>query len=169
MNTPFIRDQVAADFDAVHQLVIIAFKTQPHACGREQFLMDALWTTGATTVALVTDDASAIVGQAAFSKVMVGGKDIGWHGCGPVSVLPERHKQGIGSALMRAGLQRLRALGSKGCVVVGDPVYYTRFGFENTDAMSLPGVPAENFMALSFGGMIPKGTVEFDRAFAATG
>lgn len=167
MNTPLIRDQIAADFDAVHRLVIVAFKTQPHASGTEQFLMDALWTTDTVTVALVADDAGAIVGQAAFSKVMVDGEDIGWHGCGPVAVLPERHKQGIGSALMRAGLERLRALGSKGCVVVGDPAYYTRFGFANTDAMFMPEVPPEYFMALSFGSEIPKGRVKFDPVFDA--
>jgi putative acetyltransferase len=168
MNTPLIRDQIAADFDAVHQLVTAAFKTQPYASGNEQFLMDTLWTAGIATVALVADDAGVIVGQAAFSKVMIGGKDIDWHGCGPVAVLPERHKRGIGSALMRAGLERLRALGSKGCVVVGDPAYYTRFGFANTEAMTLPGVPPEYFMALSFGGAMPNGDVKFDPAFDAT-
>jgi putative acetyltransferase len=164
-----IRDQTAADFAAVHALVIAAFKTLPVACGREQFVMDALWTSGAATVALVAEDGGEIVGQAAFSKVTVGGQDVGWHGCGPVSVLPKRHKQGIGSALMLAGLERLRALGSKGCVVVGDPNYYPRFGFANTDAMFEPGVPPEVFMAICFAGAMPKGEVKFDEAFEAKG
>jgi putative acetyltransferase len=169
-----IRDQTTDDFAAVHELVIAAFKTLPIACGREQFVMDALWTSGAATVALVAEDsgaagADAIVGQAAFSKATVGGQDVGWHGCGPVSVPPKRHKQGIGSALMRAGLNRLRALGSKGCVVVGDPNYYPRFGFANTDAMFEPGVPPEVFMAICFAGAMPKGEVKFDEAFDAKG
>ena len=104
-----IRDQTEADFAAVHDLVIAAFKTMPYACGRESFIMDALWRTGAATVALVAEDAGVIVGQAAFSKVKVGGVDVGWRGCGPLSVLPERQRQGVGAALMRAGLERLRA------------------------------------------------------------
>ena len=162
-----IRDQIEADFAAVHDLVIAAFKTMPYACGREQFLMDALWRTGAATVALVAEDAGVIVGQAAFSKVKVGGADVGWHGCGPLSVLPERHKQGVGAALMHAGLERLRALGGKGCVLVGNPEYYSRFGFQNTDAMREPGVPPEVFMALLFAGETPRGDVEFDKAFEA--
>ncbi|MGA2494131.1 MAG: N-acetyltransferase [Roseiarcus sp.] len=162
-----IRDQTEADFAAVHDLVIAAFKTMPYACGREQFVMDALWRTGAATVALVAEDAGVIVGQVAFSKVKVGGADVGWHGCGPLSVLPQRHKQGVGGALMRAGLARLRALGGKGGVVVGDPGYYPRFGFENTDAMREPGVPPEVFMALRFAGDMPRGDVEFDKAFEA--
>ena len=163
-----IRDQTEADFSAVHELVIAAFKTLPVACGREQFVMDALWRTGAATVALVAEDRGEVVGQAVFSKVLVSGHDVGWHGCGPVSVLPARHKQGTGSALMRAGLERLRALGSKGCVVVGDPTYYRRFGFENTDAMREPEVPPQYFMALRIDGDMPNGDVTFDKAFDAT-
>jgi putative acetyltransferase len=164
-----IRDQSEADFAAVHELVIAAFETLPVACGREQFVMDALWMTGAATVALVAEDGGEIVGQAAFSKVTVGGQDVGWHGCGPVSVLPKRHKQGIGSALIQAGLERLRALGSKGCVVVGDSNYYPRFGFANTPKMFEPGVPPEVFMAILFDGPMPKGEVKFDEAFEAMG
>ena len=164
-----IRDQSAADFAAVHELVIAAFKTLPVACGREQFIMDALWTTGAATVALVAEGGSAIVGQAAFSKVTIGGQDVGWHACGPVSVLPERHKQGIGSALIWAGLERLRALDSKGCVVVGNANYYPRFGFANTPEMFKPGIPPEVFMAICFEGAMPNGEVKFDEAFESTG
>jgi len=167
MKTLIIRDQTVADFATVHELVIAAFKTLPIACGREQFLMDELWRSGAATVALVAEEDSIVIGQAAFSKVLVGGADVSWHGCGPVSVLPPRHKQGIGSAMMREGLNCLRALGSKGCVVVGHPAYYPRFGFTCTDAMTLPGVPPDVFMAIRFDGDIPKGEVSFDKAFEA--
>jgi putative acetyltransferase len=169
MITPLIRDQTEVDFSAVHQLVIAAFKTLPIASGTEQFIMDELWRSDAATVALVAEDAGGIVGQAAFSKVLVGGRDVGWHGCGPVGVLPARHKQGIGSALMREGLKRLRALGSKGCVVVGDPAYYKRFGFDNTAAMREPAVPPQYFMVIRFEGEMPKGDVKFDKAYEAKG
>ena len=169
LGRTIIRDQTDADFDAVHELVIAAFKTMPYAAGTEQFIMDTLWKTGAATVALVAEDGGAIVGQAAFSKTLAGGKDVGWHGCGPVSILPERQKQGVGSALMRAGLERLRALGSMGCVVVGDPAYYPRFGFANPDTMFEPGVPPEFFMAICFDGPMPNGEVKFDEAFEAKG
>ena len=168
MANVVIRDQTEADFAAVHALVIAAFKTMPYACGREQFIMDALWRTGAATLALVAEDAGAIVGQVAFSKVKVGGADGGWRGCGPLSVVPERQGQGVGGALMRAGLDRLRALGAKGCVLVGDPKYYSRIGFQNTDAMREPSAPPEVFMALRLAGDMPRGDVEFDRAFEAT-
>ena len=162
-----IRDQAEGDFASIHAVVEAAFKTAAHTCGREQFILDALWRTGAATVALVAEETGAIIGQTAFSKVLVGGKNVGWHGCGPVSVLPGRQKQGIGSTLMRAGLERLRALGSKGCVVVGDPNYYRRFGFAGTSLMVAPGVGSEYFMAQSFGEAMPRGPVAFDPAFTA--
>jgi len=162
-----IRDQTEADFASVHQLVIAAFKAMPYACGREPFIIDALWRTGAATTALVAEDAGAIVGQVAFSTVKIGGADVGWYGCGPLSVLPLRHRQGVGGALMRAGLERLRALGAKGCVLVGDPNYYRRFGFANSDVLRFPGVPPEFFMALRLAGETPSGDVAFDKAFEA--
>lgn len=163
-----IREQAEADFEAVHDVVTAAFKTLPVASGTEQFIMDALWRSGAATVALVAEQDGKIVGQAAFSKVTIGGRDAGWHGCGPVGVLPALHKTGIGSALMRAGLQKLRGLGSNGCVVVGDPAYYKRFGFDNSEAMSHAGVPPQYFMAIRFEGELPHGEVKFDKAFEAT-
>jgi putative acetyltransferase len=161
-----IRDQSEVDFAAVHALVAAAFETTPYASGREPFIMDALWTSGAAFVALVADD-GAIIGQAAFSKVTIDGQDEGWHALGPVSVLPLRQGQGIGQALIRAGLDRLRALGSRGCVVVGDLNYYSRFGFANTSEMFAPGIGPEHFMALSFGAAMPQGPVAFDLAFTA--
>ena len=56
-----------------------------------------------------------------------------WFGLGPVSVLPELHGKGVGSALIREGLSRLRRRGACGCCVVGHPGFYTRFGFERWD------------------------------------
>jgi len=167
LTSVVIRDQTEADFASVHQLVSAAFQAMPYACGREPFIIDALWRTGAATAALVAEDAGEVVGQVAFSKVQVGGADVGWHGCGPLSVLPLRHRQGVGGALMRAGLERLRALGAKGCVLVGDPNYYRRFGFANSDVLRFPGVPPEFFMALRLAGETPSGDVAFDKAFEA--
>lgn len=161
----FIRDQADGDFAAVHDLVAAAFRFMPYAAGTEQFIMDALWRNGVTTVALVAEDEGAIVGQAAFSKVTVGGRDVGWHGLGPVSVLPERQRHGIGKAMILEGLERLRILGSQGCAVVGDPGYYSRFGFHQTSEMHEPGVPAPYFMVLPFRHHLPVGAVGFDQAF----
>ena len=82
--------------------------------------------------------------------------------------MPECQRQGIGASLVNEGLHRLNGLGAEGCVLVGDPGYYERFGFKSPDGLEYEGVPQENFLALPFGGGIPQGVVEFHPAFAAT-
>jgi putative acetyltransferase len=92
-----------------------------------------------------------------------------WYGLGPVSVLPTYQRRGIGTALIREGLSRLKGLGARGCCLVGHPQYYRRFGFENIPGLVYPGVPAEVFFALSLDGHFPQGSVAFHDAFNATG
>jgi putative acetyltransferase len=71
-------------------------------------------------------------------------------------------------ALIRNGLGRLRHLGAEGCVVLGDPEYYERFGFESLPELELPGVPPEYFLCLVFGGgHPPHGKVAYHPAFGA--
>jgi putative acetyltransferase len=84
-----------------------------------------------------------------------------------VSVLPEHQRQGIGKALLREGLARLQAIHARGCCLVGHPDYYRKFGFRNPDQLAHPGVPPEYFLARSFDGHWPQGTVTFHEAFAA--
>ena len=111
----------------------------------------------------------SVVGHIAFSPVALSDGSPGWYGLGPVSVLPEYQRQGIGGALMQEGLSRLKGLGARGCCLVGHPEYYKRFGFENTRRLVHEGVPEDFFFAMSFDGQIPQGIVEFHEAFKAAG
>ena len=63
----------------------------------------------------------------------------------------------------------LKALGGKGCALVGDPGYYQRFGFKNIPGLIHDGIPQEFFLALPFDKKIPQGTVEFHEGFGAKG
>jgi predicted N-acetyltransferase YhbS len=90
------------------------------------------------------------------------------YGLGPVSVLPECQGAGIGSALVRRALEHLRASGAVGCVVLGEPGYYSRFGFRPEPRLVLPGVPAEYFQAIVFVGTAPAGEVAYHSSFGAT-
>ncbi|MFO7605529.1 MAG: N-acetyltransferase [Desulfurivibrionaceae bacterium] len=83
--------------------------------------------------------------------------------------MPEYQRRGIGSALIREGLSRLKALGAGGCCLVGHPEYYRRFGFENAPGLVCEGVPREVFFALSFDGRFPQGEVMFHEEFKANG
>ncbi len=109
-----------------------------------------------------------IVGHIAFSPVTIADGSTGWFGLGPVSVAPDRQRAGIGSALIREGLARLKAMGAKGCYLVGHPGYYGRFGFVNESGLTFPHAPPEACFALAFDGHWPSGEVTFHAAFGAT-
>lgn len=91
--------------------------------------------------------------------------DLGWLGLGPVSVAPDLQGRGIGSALIQEGLSQVRASGAKGCVVLGDPGYYLRFGFRQDPGLRFAGVPSEYFMRLALAGAVPAGDVTYQPAF----
>ncbi len=163
-----IRDETEYDIAAITDLTEKAFATLEVSDHTEQYVVTALRKAGALTVSLVADLDGRVAGHIAFSPVVMSDGTPDWYGLGPVSVLPEYQKQGIGKALIQEGLERLKGFGARGCCLVGHPEYYRKFGFENTASLSLEGVPPEVFFALSFDGHIPQGTVTFHEAFLAT-
>ena len=162
-----IRRETDADIDAIEEVTIAAFKDLDISNQTEQFIIEALREADALTISLVAERDGRVVGHIAFSPVSISDGTGGWYGLGPLSVLPEYQRQGIGTALVKEGLSRLKDLGARGCCVVGHPEYYRTFGFENTSELVYEGVPQEAFMALSFDGHIPQGTVTFHEAFQA--
>ena len=164
-----IRKERESDIDAISELTAAAFKDNPHSQQTEVFIIRALRADNALAVSLVAEIDGRIAGHVAFSPVTVSDGSDGWYGVGPLSVVPDLQRQGIGSALMNEGLALLKARGAKGCVLVGYPEYYKRFGFYNPPDLILEGVPQEVFLALQFGNSKAQGSVEFHKAFFATG
>jgi putative acetyltransferase len=167
VTTPTIRDEATGDEGTIRSITTAAFVTVPYSQGTEAAIIDALRRDEALTVSLVALDEGEIVGHIAFSPATIDGEQRGWFGVGPLSVRPDRQNRGIGGSLVRAGLERLRALGAKGCVLVGEPNYYSRFGFKTDARLTLDGVPPQYFQALSFGGELPSGSVSFHPGFGA--
>jgi putative acetyltransferase len=160
-----IASETAADVAAIRAVTISAFLHAQHTSHTEQFIVDALRKTGQLTVSLVAKTGSSIVGHVAISPVSISDGATGWYGLGPISVEPEYQRRGIGSRLMREALRVLRERGACGCVLLGEPRYYNRFGFQVDSNLSLPGVPFEYFQALSFGTSHPRGVVSYHAAF----
>jgi putative acetyltransferase len=160
-----IRDETEFDIDAITEVTIAAFASLEISNQTEHLIVNALRSAGALTLSLVADVAGEVVGHIAFSPVTISDDADGWYGLGPVSVLPKCQRLGVGSALIKAGLQRLREMRAKGCCLVGHPEYYPRFGFKNIEGLSLEGVPPEVFFALSFDEDLPQGNVVFHEAF----
>jgi len=160
-----IRKETPEDAAEIRSLTDEAFRNAAHSSGKEGEIVDALRAAKALTLSLVMEEDRRVLGHVAFSSVLIGGEDKGWYGLGPVSVLPDRQGEGIGGMLIREGLAILRQEGAKGCVLLGDPGYYGRFGFRADQRLKLPGVPAEYFQCLAFGPDMPEGDVAYDTAF----
>lgn len=163
-----IRPETAADIDAISTVTEAAFRTCPYSRQTEPFIVHALRKAGVMTVSLVAETDGKVVGHIAFSPVKISDGSSGWYGLGPVSVLPELQRQGIGKALINQGLSLLKESGAGGCMLVGDPGYYQRFGFRNFPELIHEGIPQQYFVVLPFGQTVPRGTVTFHEAFHAT-
>ena len=164
-----IRNEVDADVSAITEVTVAAFKTLEISNHTEQYIISALRAAGALTLSLVAEVEGRVAGHIAFSPVTISDGTRNWYGLGPVSVLPAYQRQGVGKALIREGLARLKAMNARGCCLVGHPDYYRKFGFINMPGLVLEGVPQEVFFALSFDGQPPQGTVAFHEAFNADG
>jgi putative acetyltransferase len=168
-----IRDETPDDREAIRRVIDAAFLNHPHSQQREGQLVEALRGAGALTLSLVAEDAGHVVGHIAFSPVAISGVDPGWYGLAPVAVQPDRQGSGIGRTLIETGLARLEALGAAGCVLVGEPELYGRFGFNAEPRLTYPGLPAEYFLARPFAphdgatASLPEGIVAFHAAFDA--
>lgn len=148
-------------------MVRMAFLDAEHTSGTEAEIVDHLRADNALTVSLVAVDGGEVVGHVAFSPVTIGGQE-GWHGLGPVAVRQDRRRQGVAAKLIVHGLTALKESGAGGCVVLGDPAYYSRFGFACDPAMTLAGVPPEYFQRLRLRGAQPTGPVAYHKAFGVS-
>jgi putative acetyltransferase len=165
--TIVIRNEMDEDVSTITEVTIAAFKTLAISNHTEQFIIEALRAADALTVSLVAEVNGRVIGHIAFSPVTISDGTPNWYGLGPVSVLPEHQRQGIGKALIWEGLSRLKDLNARGCCLVGHPDYYKKFGFKNVSGLMLEGVPQEVFFTLSFDGHTPRGSVTFHEGFKA--
>ena len=164
-----IRPEQQGDETAISQLTTRAFDDAPHASGTEAAIVEQLRADGDLTISLVVSDGDRLIGHIAFSPVTIirtaNDRDDGWFGLGPVSVLPGRQGEGVGSALVREGLKRLEAKGAKGCVLLGDPAFYARFGFRGDGGLSYGEAPRPYVQWLGFNGESPVGDVKYRPGF----
>ena len=155
-----IRPEVPADIPAIRKLVEGAFG-QP----AEARLVDQLRGDGDAVISAVAIDAGNIVGHILFSKMATPFRALG---LAPVAVAPDRQGKRIGSELIRWGLAQAKRDGWEGVFVLGDPMFYERFGFSAALASGFESPYAgPHFMSLALNGSLPVtiGKVEYAAAF----
>lgn len=165
MSDVLIRPETASDVGDIRAVNIEAFRDHPISQQTEHLIVDALRAAGALDVSLVAVHEGRVVGHIAFSKASVGDRHGGWYLLGPIAVLPRFQDQGIGSALVDAGLGELSARGAVGCVLVGDPAFYGRFGFTTFPGLAYAGVPPQYVLALPLADDVPSGDIGSHEAF----
>lgn len=160
-----IRPERQQDALSISRLTTEAFENAPHSGGNEARIIEALRGSNALTISLIAEECGQIVGHIAFSPVQIDRRSVEWYGLGPVSVAPHLQRKGIGSALIREGLDRLRRMGAKGCVLLGDPSYYGRFGFVSDPKLTYIQYPNPYFQRLVLAGDTPGGDVTYHSGF----
>ena len=160
-----IRSEQQQDIDAIASVIKAAFSGMPYAEGDEAELVAALRSDHALPVSLVAEIDGVIVGQICFSPAQAIGFTQKWFALGPLAVAPDYQRKGIGSILVYAGLFAIRDLGAKGCILVGDSMFYSRFGFFNAPLNAPCNQPSEHFMIKILASDLPVGTIAFHKAF----
>ena len=163
-----IRAETSQDCSAIENVHIAAFANHPYSRQTEHLIVNALRADRALTVSLVAELDNMVVGHIAFSPIKIDGHDSNWFLLGPVGVLPGHQRQGIGQELVREGLKAIKALGAEGCALVGDPAYYSRFGFTHAQELMFEGVPPEFCMFLPTTERMPRGAIAHHPAFSVT-
>lgn len=164
-----LREERSEDIAAIHRVNAAAFATEAEAN-----LVDALREQGAVLLSLVAEVQGEVVGHILFSPVTLASSSrLKLAGLAPMAVLPRWQNRGIGSALVREGIERCRQLDVDAIVVLGHPEYYPRFGFVPTVKYHIRSeydVPDEVFMLqeLKTGRLPAKGgVIRFHPAFSA--
>jgi putative acetyltransferase len=160
-----VRPEAPSDIADIEALTVAAFLNAPHTSHTEHLIVNALRDTGNLTISLIAEVDGKIVGHVAVSPISISDGSQGWYGLGPISVMPDYQSVGIGSQLIRQALATLRELGASGCVVLGEPEYYSRFGFKAEPSLVLPDVPPEYFQAISFDAPVSSGLVSYHKSF----
>jgi putative acetyltransferase len=163
-----IREENKTDLDAIYTVNLSAFETPAEAN-----LVNVLRDSVQLIISLVADVDGATIGHIMFSPVMLSGHtNLKIMGLAPMAVIPTQQNRGVGSALVKAGLERCRKLDYSAVVVLGHPKYYPRFGFIPSSEFNITSeyeVPDDVFMAMELKPLALRnvsGTIKYSDAFS---
>lgn len=165
-----VRQESPTDYPEVYSLNIAAFKQRKEAKLVDHLRSSKSFIPELSLVACVNDK---IVGYILFTKINIvgNGNSAESLALAPISVLPELQRKGVGSILIKEGLNLAKKLGYKSVIVLGHEEYYPRFGFSPTNKWGIKppfNIPEKFFLGLelednAFADM--SGTVVYSREF----
>jgi putative acetyltransferase len=159
-----IRHESAADIQAIHIVEAAAFAREAEA-----ILVDALRALNQDFISLVAAEDDSVVGHISFSRVTIEGHGGVFSALAPLGVLPSHQRHRFGSMLVMAGVEECRQRGVDAVFVVGNPAYYSRFGFVPASELGVTcefEVPADAFRArVVTRSRVPNGMLRYQRPF----
>lgn len=161
-----IREETPDDAPAIRDVITRAFAAAEHSSGTEADIVEKLREAGALSLSLVAEQDGRVVGYLAVSPVTVSDGTEGWYGLGPVAVEPGMQRRRIGTELTDRAVDIMEKRGAEGLTVLGDEVYYTRFGFLPIPFFYYAGAPEEYFLSVRLNAAdYPDGEVTYHPAF----
>jgi len=158
-----IRNEESLDIEAVREILRAAFQSDA-----ESKLVDALRANGKAIISLVAVNGDDVLGHVLFSQVTTTPpSDARGIGLAPVAVRADAQSKGIGSQLIHEGLKLCKEMAYDYCVVLGDPRYYHRFGFEKASHFGIQNEyrADDAFMLIRFTKHVPTGLVSYEPEF----
>ena len=160
-----VRQEVVEDHPGIRAVHDLAFGQSA-----EGEVVEFARLAGASMLSLVATTGHDVIGHVLFTPARVQPSSSAVAALGPLGVVPAWQRRGVGTELVRVGLEHLRALGLDGVVVLGDPRYYTRFGFQPASGYGLTPAqawPREAFQAIELrpSALGTGGTVHYHPAF----
>ncbi|MGB0843735.1 MAG: GNAT family N-acetyltransferase, partial [Alphaproteobacteria bacterium] len=159
-----ICNETPSDIEPISRLTNQAFSKDPENNTAESIILTQLRDQGDLSLSLVAKSYTKIVGHVAFSEVKIESETGTWFGLGPISVAPDQQHKGIGSKLVESGLEHIKSKGASGCVLIGDPGYYHRFGLKSDGKLKYGNVPTEYIQWIAFDEASPNGEVSYSNA-----
>ena len=161
-----IRPETPGDLPAIRALTRSVFHEAAYGWDDAADALDRVRQAGALALSLVALNMDeALIGHIAFSPITVSDGAREWFYLAPLSVMATRQRTGIGGSLIVRGVAEMRAAGARGIVVMGDPAYYSRFGFQPVPDLTLQGAPTEWLLALPLEGGAPSGAIRLSPGF----
>jgi putative acetyltransferase len=159
-----IRAEHPSDDPAINDLTERAFMGKPYSEGTEAPIIRLLRQSGDLALSLVAEENGAIIGHIAFSPIRIGSHQ-NWFGLGPLAVEPLRQRAGIGTSLIKNGLEMLKERGAAGVALIGNPDVYRSSGFASDGRLTYKGLESRYVQRIVFSGVDPEGEIHYADAF----
>lgn len=145
-----IRKEHCNDYQRIEFVAKQAFEAMPSSAGKASTIPQKLRESPPFTFALVAEYKQQIIAHIVISSVQVNDHPNNIFSISSLVVLPEFQGKGIGSKLVKVALSKLAKRKAQCCVLVGDPKFYSRLGFNVENSLTYQGGPEENFQSFYF-------------------